>query len=216
LPTVGITRGRIADGSVVTLPVALIKSQEIDGRFKINAPVAVAPQADIGLLGQDFYKGYDIAIKEDAIEFRRQHSRRSINQRKTTCLVDTKPQSFRIAIKSRMDNIPVVEVTFNDKHKFPMLFDTGASGTLISKPMAVKLGLAPVGISRSGLADGSVATFAIAIVKSQKIAGRIKRDVEVSVAPSALDIGLLGQDFFEGYDYTIKENVIEFRRRQER
>jgi hypothetical protein len=26
-------------------------------------------------------------------------------------------------------------------------------------------------------------------------------------------MGLLGQDFFEGYDISIKENLIEFRRR---
>ncbi len=63
------------------------------------------------------------------------------------------------------------------------------------------------------IADGSVASFYVALVKSQKIANRTKHDMEVSVAPPALDMGLLGQDFFEGYDFIIKENVIEFRRR---
>ncbi len=30
----------------------------------------------------------------------------------------------------------------------------------------------------------------------------------------SMDIGLLGQDFFEGYNYTIKQNVIEFHRQE--
>jgi hypothetical protein len=29
-----------------------------------------------------------------------------------------------------------------------------------------------------------------------------------------MEIGLLGQDFFEGYNYTIRENVIEFSRQE--
>jgi hypothetical protein len=43
---------------------------EIDGRIKRNMSVVVAPPAmEEGLLGQDFYEGYEIAIKEDIIEF---------------------------------------------------------------------------------------------------------------------------------------------------
>jgi aspartyl protease family protein len=97
-----------------------------------------------------------------------------------------------------------------------MMFDTGASGTVITHAMAAKLRLRAVGIGQAQIADGSVATFAIAFVKSQKIGDRVKRDMDVSVAPPAMDMGLLGQDFFEGYDYTIKENVIEFRRQDPR
>jgi hypothetical protein len=33
------------------------------------------------------------------------------------------------------------------------------------------------------------------------------------VAPPAADVGLLGQDFYEGYDITIKQDIIEFRKR---
>lgn len=206
---------RIANGSVVILPIAQVKSQEIDGRFRINVPVAVAPaEAEFGLLGQDFYKGYDLAIKENVIEFRRQASTPSVNQGKATCLVDTNPKFFSVPITGKRNNIPIVEVTFNNQSKFPMLFDTGASGTVITRSMAVKLRLRPVGATQAVIADGSAATFAIAHIKSQKIASRIKRDIEVLVAPPAMDIGLLGQDFFEGYNFTIKEDVIEFRRQE--
>jgi aspartyl protease family protein len=72
LKPVGVTKSVVADGAVVALAVAFVKSMEIDGRLKRKLPVAIAPAAmPIGLLGQDFLEGYDIAIKKDAIEFRR-------------------------------------------------------------------------------------------------------------------------------------------------
>jgi aspartyl protease family protein len=108
----------------------------------------------------------------------------------------------------------MVEVAFNDQYKFPMMFDTGASGTLITRSMAMKMRLMPAGFTQGKIADGSVATFAIAFVKSQRIGGRIKRYMEVAVAPPRLEMGLLGQDFLEGYNYTIRENVIEFHRQE--
>ncbi len=215
LPFTGIGGGRIADGSVMIVPIALVKSQEIDGRFRMEVPVMVAPPGmEIGLLGQDFYKGYDIAIKENVIEFRRQGSTASANRGKVACLVDTNPKFFSVPITGRKSKVPIVEVTFNDKYTFPMLFDTGASDTVITRSMAVKMGLRPTGLSQAQVADGSVATFVTTLVKSQKIASRIKRNIEVSVAPPAMNAGLLGQDFFEGYNYVIKENVIEFRRQE--
>lgn len=215
LPLAGFGKMQVADGAIVILPIAQVKSQEIDGRFRMEVPVAVAPpEMGIGLLGQDFYKGYDVHIKENVIEFRRQRSNRSVSQRTTKCLVDNHPKFFSVPITGREHDIPIVQVTFNDKHTFPMLFDTGASGTVITDSMAVKMGLQPVGITQARLADGVVVSFVTAMVKSQKIADRIKRDMEVSVAPPAMDIGLLGQDFFEGYNYTIKANAIEFRRQE--
>lgn len=215
LPVAGIGRMQVADGSVVIMPIGIVKSQEIDGRFRMDVPVAVAPgNAEHGLLGQDFYKGYDVAIKEDAIEFRRRGGKRAVAQRKTACLTETKPKVFTVPITGRQHDIPIVRVTFNDKHTFPMLFDTGASGTVITLEMAEKMRLMPVGYTNAQVADGSVSTYAIAHVKSQKMASRIKRDVEVMVAPPAMDVGLLGQDFFEGYNFTIKQNAIEFRLQQ--
>ena len=215
LPVSGIGKMQVADGSVVLMPIGQVKSQESDGRFRMDVPVAIAPgDTEYGLLGQDFYKGYDIAIKEDVIEFRRRGGKRSVAQRKTACLTETKPKVFTVPITGRHQDIPIVRVTFNGKHTFPMLFDTGASGTVITLEMAEKMQLMPVGYTSAQVADGSVATYAIAHVKSQKMASRMKRDVEVMVAPPAMDVGLLGQDFFEGYNFTIKQNAIEFRLQQ--
>lgn len=129
-------------------------------------------------------------------------------------MVDTHPKFFRVPITGRKHDIPIVQVTFNEKHTFPMLFDTGASGTVITNSMAMKMDLQPVGIKKARLADGAIVAFMTAHVKSQKIGDRIQRDMEVSVAPPAMDIGLLGQDFFEGYNYTIKANAIEFHRQE--
>jgi aspartyl protease family protein len=93
-----------------------------------------------------------------------------------------------------------------------MLFDTGATGTLITLSMANTLRLKPVGVTKSVVADGAVVALAVAFVKSMEIDGRLKRKLPVAIAPAAMPIGLLGQDFLEGYDIAIKKDAIEFRR----
>jgi gag-polyprotein putative aspartyl protease len=123
---------------------------------------------------------------------------------------DTSPQFFSVPIKGRIDGTPLVEVSLNDNQKFLMLFDTGVYGTLITNVMARKMRLIPANRKLSGLADNSVIEFPTAFVKSQRIGTLIQRDVEVLIAPPGMDTGLVGQDFFAGYNFTIKENVIEF------
>jgi predicted aspartyl protease len=212
VPFAGIEGARIADGSVMISPVGLVKSQEIDGRYRMEVKVAIAPpQMEMGLLGQDFYRGYDVSIKENVIEFRYQGSPTG-SDIKADCLTQSTPKVFSVPVTGRKHNIPIVQVTFNDKYTFPLMFDTGASGTVITRKMAMKMKLKPTGATPAGIANGSVVTFTTANVKSQRIANRVKRDVEVMVAPPAMDIGLLGQDFFEGYEYTIKSDTIEFTR----
>lgn len=125
---------------------------------------------------------------------------------------NTNPEFFLVPIKKRLAGIPVIEVRFNEHHKFDMAFDTGASATLITGSMAYKLGLKSVGKRMVGIADGSVAELSVAILKSISIDSRRKINVSVAVAPN-MPIGLLGQDFFAGYDVTIKQNVIEFQKR---
>lgn len=126
---------------------------------------------------------------------------------------DINPQFFSVPIKARSGGTPVVEVVFDGTQKFDMIFDTGASSTLITEPMARTLKLKPVGFTAKGVADGAVVVLPYAFVKSMETDGRLKRKPEVAIAPPAMPIGLLGQDFFEGYDILIKENIIEFRRR---
>lgn len=127
-------------------------------------------------------------------------------------LGDVAPQFFSIPIKSRRGGTPVIEVVFNGTHTFDMLFDTGATSTLITDSMARTLQLKPVGLTAKGVADGAVVMLAYSFVKSMETDGRVKRNLEVAIAPAALPMGLLGQDFFTGYDIAIKENSIEFRK----
>jgi len=213
LPMVGREFMQIADGSFVMLPIALAKSQEIDGRLMRDMKVGVAPSTmKMGLLGQDFLKGYDITIKENVVEFHRQPSTKATTKASKPCPVNTNPEFFSIPIKKRDKNRPVVELTFNDKYKSDLVFDTGATTTLITQSMATKLKLSLAGITQVGLADGSVTSLPLAFVESQKVNGYTKTDVIVAVAPPGKNIGLLGQDFYQGYNVTIKEKVIEFRR----
>ncbi len=126
---------------------------------------------------------------------------------------DINPQFFSIPIKGRVGGIPIVEVTFNGTRKFDMLFDTGASSTLITTEAAYSLKLKPIGLTNTIVADGAVVSLALAELQSLEADGRLKRKLRVAIAPPAMPIGLLGHDFYEGYDISIKANIIELRRR---
>ncbi len=218
LPIVGMGIATIANGSSMMISSGLLKFAEIDGRVMRDVPVAIAPsKMELGLLGQDFFKGYDVIIKEGVVEFRRQPGVRTITKAASSskfCPVDTNPQFFSVPIKRREDGLPIVAVSFNNQRQFDMIFDTGATSTLVTRQMAAQLNLPLVGARRAQIADGSFVTFPTALVKSQKMKTRTQTDVVVSVAPPAMRIGLLGQDFFKGYNVTIKRNVIEFRRQR--
>lgn len=125
---------------------------------------------------------------------------------------DVNPKFFSLPIKERHNGIPVVEINFNGQQKFEMLFDTGASLTLISETAAASLNLSPIGYQYAKIADGSVVGLATVKIDSLEANGRVKRNISAAVAPN-MPRGLLGQDFFEKYDYTIKQNAIEFRLR---
>lgn len=117
---------------------------------------------------------------------------------------------YTIPIKRREANIPVVEVTFNGKETFEMLVDTGASGTVITPEIAQALQVKPTGVVRADTPSQKEVEFAIGKLASIQAGGLVAQNVNVAISP-ALDIGLLGQDFFGGYDITIKEEVIELK-----
>jgi predicted aspartyl protease len=126
---------------------------------------------------------------------------------------DVNPQFFSIPIKGRAGGTPIIEVGFNGSRKFEMLFDTGANVTLITREIAESLRLKPEGLTNITVADGATITVNQTTVKSMEVDGRVKRNMSVVVAPPAMPVGLLGQDFYEGYDIAIKESMIEFRKR---
>lgn len=121
---------------------------------------------------------------------------------------------FTVPIKRRQgDTIPVVDVTFDGKKKYEMFLDTGASKTLITRQMAYDLKVKPVGMANVKTANG-VAGIYFGFVNSIQLGGNLVKDVLVGIGQPDLDIGLLGHDFYEGYDITIKKDVVEFRRQR--
>ncbi len=117
---------------------------------------------------------------------------------------------FTAPIKRRIGGTPIVEVTFNNQHKFEMIVDTGASGTVITQQMANTLGVVPVGIAKANTASARKVEFPIGYVDSMDVAGVRVNKVAVAIAGEQLDTGLLGHDFFGNYDVTIRRNVVEF------
>ena len=120
----------------------------------------------------------------------------------------TRDGIYRAKIKRRLSSTPVIDVAFNGR-TFEMIFDTGASSTLITKKMAEALQLRPQGYREVVIADGSTIKFPITIINSATSGGMPARRLTVTVAENA-DIGLLGHDFFSKYDVKIKRQVIEF------
>jgi hypothetical protein len=118
---------------------------------------------------------------------------------------------FQAKIKRREANIPVIEVTFNGKQKFDMMVDSGASRTVITPAMATALGIVPKGTVQAKTPNGE-ATFSLGSLTSMEAGGLAINNVVVPISP-ALEIGLLGHDFFGNKDVTIKQDVIEFRSR---
>lgn len=115
---------------------------------------------------------------------------------------------LQVPIKRRDAGIPVIDVTFNGRQTFEMLFDTGASGTAITPQMAQVLGVAPEGSALVYTAGGAV-KVPIGRVTSVATGGIVANNLVVTINPS-LPLGLLGQDLFGNYDVTIKKSVVQF------
>ena len=117
-----------------------------------------------------------------------------------------------IPIKRRVGGTPVVDVTFNNGHTFEMLFDTGATMTVISEEMAKKLQIKATGKLPFQTASSSLIYFETGIVESTTVGNLKKNNVNIAIAPT-LDMGLLGQNLYGMYDITIKYGTIELQRR---
>ncbi len=126
------------------------------------------------------------------------------------CGVGT-PSVFQVRIKRRDAQVPVIDVTFNGTQTFEMLFDTGASGIVITPQMARTLRVVPEGTATASTAGGMI-EVPIGRVSSVEVGGVKVNNPEVSIN-EYLDIGLLGHGFFGNYDVSIKQNAIEFSRR---
>ncbi|WP_159783613.1 retropepsin-like aspartic protease family protein [Sodalinema gerasimenkoae] len=118
-----------------------------------------------------------------------------------------------VPIQRRVAGIPVVEVMFNGRRSYEMLVDTGASGTVITAQMARELNITSAGTATIDTASERGVQMDIGYVSSMEINGIALRNTPVTIGSEALQLGLLGQDFLRGYDVTIRENSLEFARR---
>ena len=99
-----------------------------------------------------------------------------------------------------------------------MLFDTGASATLITPTMARNLNIVPFDKARIATASASEVEMDVGRVSKIQVGNAILEELIVTIAPPEVEgglqgMGLLGQNFFGSYDITIKENIIELRTR---
>jgi len=117
-----------------------------------------------------------------------------------------------IPIKRRVGGTPVVEARFNGERSFEMLFDTGATMTVITESMARELDLEKTGSLPFQTASNNLIYFDTARVSSVQIENKETNNLNIAIAPT-LNIGLLGQDFYGAYDITIRSNTIELTRR---
>jgi predicted aspartyl protease len=124
----------------------------------------------------------------------------------------SRSDTFSIPIRQKLGGVPVIEVTLNDNYKVPMLLDTGASHTLITQSVANRMQLQSYGRSQAKTANGT-ATFQVTMLDKVRFGDGVTKDVQVSIGQNDLPYGLLGHDVYDGYDITIKENSIEFRKR---
>lgn len=114
----------------------------------------------------------------------------------------------QVPIQRRQGGTPVVAVTIHGQQgakTFPMLFDTGATGTLITAEMAQAAGVVVVGETRARIADGSVVTLPVGYVDALELGGLRKEAVRVAIGGS---YGLLGQDIYGTYGIAIGSHQI--------
>lgn len=123
------------------------------------------------------------------------------------------PRVYEAPIVRRAGGTPVILVIFNGNEPFEMIVDTGASGTVITQPMARALNVEAVGEARVATASANNVPFQLGYVSSLEVAGARVDEVLVAIAGPELSTGLLGQDFFSDFDVTVRESVVEFRER---
>ncbi len=66
---VGKVIAKTPSDKAAAFDVGFVDSIAVGGAVMTDVPVAIAPQLDIGLLGQDFFASYDVTIRSNVVEF---------------------------------------------------------------------------------------------------------------------------------------------------
>ena len=120
------------------------------------------------------------------------------------------PNKKIVPVVRRLHGTPIVRVTFNGVKTYDMILDTGASRTLITRAMANDLNVVATERMIAATASESEVVFELGRVESISMGDITLSGAQVSIGDS-VSIGLLGNDFLNGYDITIRgrENVVE-------
>ena len=118
--------------------------------------------------------------------------------------------SVTVPVVRRLHGTPIVRVTFNNAKSYEMILDTGASRTLITRTMANELGVIANERMVASTASEAEVVFELGKVEAISMGGITLNNASVSIGDS-VSVGLLGNDFLNGYDVTIRgrENVVE-------
>ncbi len=124
--------------------------------------------------------------------------------------IDTELEKIRLSVKtesapiSKNNNSLIVTVRINDELEVPLVLDTGATITTISKALATRLGIDLAGkpTGSSVLADGNVVPITYIKLDSIAVGSAIRQDVPVAVLdkpPGSGADGLLGMSFLKHF-----------------
>ncbi|MEM7066236.1 MAG: retropepsin-like aspartic protease [Cyanobacteria bacterium P01_B01_bin.77] len=117
----------------------------------------------------------------------------------------------QVPIIGRHGGTPVIAVTLNGK-QYPMILDTGASHTHITRAMANELGVQVVGQASVATASSNDTMVDVAYVQSIRVGDISRTNLPVSIG-DAVPIGLLGNDVYQHHDVILQVSSVEFRSR---
>jgi predicted aspartyl protease len=115
----------------------------------------------------------------------------------------------RIPVLGQMGGTPIVPVSLKGnqgQQQFTMLFDTGASATLITPAMAQAIGVVVVDTAIVTVADGRQVEIPIGYVDTLQVEDLVVRDLTVGIGG---DVALLGQDVYGQYGLSIGGSTID-------
>lgn len=121
--------------------------------------------------------------------------------------------SFSLPIIAKNNSVPIVEVVINGSDRIPMMLDTGASKTLLTKGVAEKLKLVATGKTKAKTANGTAEFDTVSLGSVEFGQGKVT-DLVVAIGDNNLNYGLLGHDVYKGYDITLTEDNVQFKKRQ--
>ncbi len=121
-------------------------------------------------------------------------------------------QSFSLPIVAKNNNVPIIEVVINGRDRIPMMLDTGASKTLLTKGVAERLKLASQGKTTAKTANGNAEFDTVKLDSLEFGPGKVT-NLTVAVGDNNLNYGLLGHDVYKGYDITLTEDSVQFKKR---